>query len=202
MDIKYFSPEELIPYNNNPRKNLNVDKVANSLKEFGFQQPIVVDKGMVVIVGHTRLEASKKIGLKEVPVLIADIPPEKAKAYRITDNRLNQDSSWDYKLLNFEMGDLMDNHYDLNHLGFDETEIEKIVAFVPTFEKANDLVEEITEDIQAPMSQVRMVQLFLNSENEPLFKKMVENLQKLYGTANMTDTIYRAIENENSNSQT
>ena len=202
MDIKYFSPEELIPYNNNPRKNLNVDKVANSLKEFGFQQPIVVDKGMVVIVGHTRLEASKKIGLKEVPVLIADIPPEKAKAYRITDNRLNQDSSWDYKLLNFEMGDLMDNHYDLSHLGFDETEIEKIVAFVPTFEKANDLVEEITEDIQAPMSQVRMVQLFLNSENEPLFKKMVENLQKLYGTANMTDTIYRAIENENSNSQT
>lgn len=202
MDIKYFSPEELIPYNNNPRKNLNVDKVANSLKEFGFQQPIVVDKGMVVIVGHTRLEASKKIGLKEVPVLIADIPPEKAKAYRITDNRLNQDSSWDYKLLNFEMGDLMDNHYDLNHLGFDETEIEKIVAFVPTFEKANDLVEEITEDIQAPMSQVRMVQLFLNSENEPLFKKMVENLQKFYGTANMTDTIYRAIENENSNSQT
>jgi len=202
MDIKYFAPEELIPYNNNPRKNLNVDKVANSLKEFGFQQPIVVDKGMVVIVGHTRLEASKKIGLKEVPVLIADIPPEKAKAYRITDNRLNQDSSWDYKLLNFEMGDLMDNHYDLNHLGFDETEIEKIVAFVPTFEKANDLVEEITEDIQAPMSQVRMVQLFLNSENEPLFKKMVENLQKFYGTANMTDTIYRAIENENSNSQT
>jgi len=202
MDIKYFSPNQIIPYDKNPRKNLNVDKVANSLKEFGFQQPIVVDKGMVVIVGHTRLEASKKIGLDKVPVLIADIPPEKAKAYRITDNRLNQDSSWDYKLLNFEMGDLMDNHYDLNHLGFDEIEIEKIVAFVPTFEKANDLVEEITEDIQAPMSQVRMVQLFLNSENEPMFKKMVENLQKFYGTANMTDTIYRAIENENSNSQT
>jgi len=202
MDIKYYSPDQLIPYDKNPRKNLNVDKVANSLKEFGFQQPIVVDRGMVVIVGHTRLEASKKLGLKEVPVLIADISPEKAKAYRITDNRLNQDSSWDYKLLNFEMGDLMDNHYDLNNLGFDETEIEKIVAFVPTFEKANDLVEEITEDIQAPMSQVRMVQLFLNSENEPMFKKMVESLQKIYGTSNLTDTVYRAIENENANSQT
>ena len=202
MDIKYYSPDQLKPYEKNPRKNLNVDKVANSLKEFGFQQPIVVDKGMVVIVGHTRLEASKKLGLKEVPVLIADISPEKAKAYRITDNRLNQDSSWDYKLLNFEMGDLMDNHYDLNNLGFDETEIEKIVAFVPTFEKANDLVEEITKDIQAPMSQVRMVQLFLNSENEPMFKKMVENLQKIYGTSNLTDTVYRAIENENANSQT
>jgi len=172
MDIKYLSPSELKPYDRNPRKNLNVDKVADSLKEFGFQQPIVVDKDMIVIVGHTRLEASKKLGFKEVPVLIADISPEKAKAYRITDNRLNQDSSWDYKLLNFEMGDLMDIHYDLSHLGFEETEIEKIVAFEPKFESNNDIVQDISiDEIQAPMSQVRMVQLFLNSETEPLFKK-------------------------------
>jgi len=202
MDIKYLSPSELKPYDRNPRKNLNVDKVADSLKEFGFQQPIVVDKDMIVIVGHTRLEASKKLGFKEVPVLIADISPEKAKAYRITDNRLNQDSSWDYKLLNFEMGDLMDIHYDLSHLGFEETEIEKIVAFEPKFESNNDIVQDISVDeIQAPMSQVRMVQLFLNSETEPLFKKMVEKLQQIYGTSNLTDTVYKALENENFNSQ-
>ena len=202
MDIKYLSPSELKPYDRNPRKNLNVDKVADSLKEFGFQQPIVVDKDMIVIVGHTRLEASKKLGFKEVPVLIADISPEKAKAYRITDNRLNQDSSWDYKLLNFEMGDLMDIHYDLSHLGFEETEIEKIVAFEPKFESNNDIVQDISVDeIQAPMSQVRMVQLFLNSETEPLFKKMVEKLQQIYGTSNLTDTVYKALENENANSQ-
>jgi len=202
MDIKYLSPSELKPYDRNPRKNLNVDKVADSLKEFGFQQPIVVDKDMIVIVGHTRLEASKKLGFKEVPVLIADISPEKAKAYRITDNRLNQDSSWDYKLLNFEMGDLMDIHYDLSHLGFEETEIEKIVAFEPKFESNNDIVQDISVDeIQAPMSQVRMVQLFLNSETEPLFKKMIEKLQKIYGTSNLTDTVYKAIENEDFNCQ-
>jgi ParB-like chromosome segregation protein Spo0J len=202
MDIKYYSPDQLKPYEKNPRKNLNVDKVADSLKEFGFQQPIVVDKDMVVIVGHTRLEASKKLGLKEVPVLIADISPAKAKAYRITDNRLNQDSSWDYKLLNFEMGDLMDNHYDLSHLGFDDSEIEKIVAFEPKFESDNNKIENVSVDeIQAPMSQVRMVQLFLNSETEPLFKKMVEKLQQIYGTSNLTDTVYKALENENANSQ-
>jgi len=202
MDIKYLSPSELKPYDRNPRKNLNVDKVADSLKEFGFQQPIVVDKDMIVIVGHTRLEASKKLGFKEVPVLIADISPEKAKAYRITDNRLNQDSSWDYKLLNFEMGDLMDIHYDLSHLGFEETEIEKIVAFEPKFESNNDIVQDISVDeIQAPMSQVRMVQLFLNSETEPLFKKMIEKLQQIYGTSNLTDTVYKAIENEDFNCQ-
>lgn len=201
MDIKYISPNELIPYENNPRKNLNVDKVANSLKEFGFQQPIVVDKGMVVIVGHTRLEASKKLKLDKVPVLIADISPEKAKAYRIADNRLNQDSSWDFHLLNTEFGDLLDNHYDLSHLGFDEKEIEKIVAFEPKFESNNDIIEEInTDSIEAPTSQVRMVQLFLSSETEPMFKQMCDALQERYSTSNLTDTVYKAVEDAYHNS--
>ena len=201
MDIKYISPNELIPYENNPRKNLNVDKVADSLKEFGFQQPIVVDKGMVVIVGHTRLEASKKLKLDKVPVLIADISPEKAKAYRIADNRLNQDSSWDFHLLNTEFGDLLDNHYDLSHLGFDEKEIEKIVAFEPKFESNNDIIEEInTDSIEAPTSQVRMVQLFLSSETEPMFKQMCDALQERYSTSNLTDTVYKAVEDAYHNS--
>lgn len=201
MKIQYYPIDQLIPYDKNPRKNLNVDKVAKSIKEFGFQQPIVVDTGMVIIVGHTRLEASKKIGLKEVPVLIADISPEKAKAYRIADNRLNQDSSWDFNLLNNEFGDLLDNHYDLSHLGFDEKEIEKIVAFEPKFESNNDIIEEINMDsIEAPTSQVRMVQLFLSSETEPIFKQMCEALQQRYGTSNLTDTVYKAVEDAYHNS--
>lgn len=201
MDIKYYSPDQLKPYEKNPRKNLNVDKVADSLKEFGFQQPIVVDKDMVVIVGHTRLEASKKLKLDKVPVIIADISPKKAKAYRIADNRLNQDSSWDFHLLNTEFGDLLDNHYDLSHLGFDEKEIEKIVAFEPKFESNNDIIEEINMDsIEAPTSQVRMVQLFLSSETEPMFKQMCEALQQRYGTTNLTDTVYKAVEDAYPNS--
>jgi len=201
MDIKYLSPSELKPYDRNPRKNLNVDKVADSLKEFGFQQPIVVDKKMIVIVGHTRLEASKKLKLDKVPVLIADISPEKAKAYRIADNRLNQDSSWDFHLLNTEFGDLLDNHYDLSHLGFDEKEIEKIVAFEPKFESNNDIIEEInTDSIEAPTSQVRMVQLFLSSETEPMFKQMCDALQERYNTSNLTDTVYKAVEDAYHNS--
>ena len=98
-DIEEIEIDKLIPYHNNPRKNLNVDKVASSITEFGFQQPIVVDKNYVVIVGHTRLQASKKLGLKKVPVFIADLSESKAKAYRIADNRLNEDSSWDYDFL-------------------------------------------------------------------------------------------------------
>ena len=100
MQIKSIETNKILPYINNPRKNLNIDKVASSIKEFGFQQPIVIDKNNTIIVGHTRFEAAKKLGLKEVPVQIADLTETQAKAYRIADNRLNEDASWDTKLLN------------------------------------------------------------------------------------------------------
>ena len=89
MHIKNIQIEKLIPYHNNPRKDQAVDKVASSIREYGFQQPIVVDKDMILIVGHTRLQGAKKLGLKKVPVVIADLSEAKAKAYRIADNRLN-----------------------------------------------------------------------------------------------------------------
>lgn len=199
MNIQQINIEDLIPYEKNPRKNLNVDKVAQSIKDFGFQQPIVVDKNMVIIVGHTRFGASQKLGLSTVPVLIADISPEKAKAYRIADNRLSEDSKWDYNKLNTEFTDLLDINYDLLSLGFGEEELEKIITFEPKFDAPNDLVEDIGDGIEAPPSQVRMVQLFLNSETEPAFKAMVEFLQKEYGTDNMTDTVFTAIQNEKNN---
>tara|TARA_R100001530_G_scaffold130583_1_gene101638 strand:- start:341 stop:1462 length:1122 start_codon:yes stop_codon:yes gene_type:complete len=128
MKIELTDINKIIPYINNPRKKLNSEKVASSIKEFGFQQPIVVDKSMTVIVGHTRLEAAKKLGLKKAPVVIADLPPLKAKAYRIADNRLNEDSEWDFPLLNLEFTDLLDNHYDLDNLGFNNKELEKLIT--------------------------------------------------------------------------
>lgn len=153
MDVKNIPIDQLIPYEKNPRKSLNVKKVARSIEQFGFQQPIVVDVGMNIVVGHTRYEASKILGLKEVPTVIADISPEKIKAYRIADNRLNQDSLWDLGKLNAEIGDLLDINFDLNDLGFFEKEIENIVvgndkdidAYVPTLnpmQKHKDIEEK------------------------------------------------------------
>ena len=81
MDIQQIEIDKIIPYHNNPRKNQAIDKVASSLSEYGFQQPIVVDKNMVVIVGHTRLQGAKKIGMEKVPVLIADLDEAKDKIY-------------------------------------------------------------------------------------------------------------------------
>ena len=89
--------KDLIPYHNNPRNNKSaVDKVAASLKEFGFRQPIVVDKDNVVIVGHTRLLAAKKLRMSEVPVLIADdLTEEQVRAYRLADNKTAEFAEWD-----------------------------------------------------------------------------------------------------------
>ena len=130
MKIQEIEIDKIKPYKDNPRKNLNVTKVAKSIKDFGFQQPIVVDKNMIIIVGHTRYEASKSLNLKTVPVIIADLTPLKAKAYRIADNRLNEDSSWNLGLLNKEFGDLLDVNYDLSNLGFYEKELEDIITGV------------------------------------------------------------------------
>ena len=141
MKIKLIEPNVLIPYHNNPRKNQAIDKVASSLSEFGFQQPIVVDNKMVVIVGHTRLEAAKKLNLKKVPVLIAELPEAKAKAYRIADNRLNEDSEWDYDFLNLEIGMLQEVNFDLTQLGFNEQELNNLLTNAEDFE-AGSLEEQ------------------------------------------------------------
>ena len=126
MQIKSIETNKILPYINNPRKNLNIDKVASSIKEFGFQQPIVIDKNNTIIVGHTRFEAAKKLGLKEVPVQIADLTETQAKAYRIADNRLNEDASWDTKLLNLEFNDLLSKEFDLDLLGFTTDEVDNL----------------------------------------------------------------------------
>ena len=204
MKIEQIEIDKIIPYINNPRKNLNSNKVASSIKEFGWQQPIVVDKEMKIIVGHTRFEAAKILELKTVPVHIADLPPLKAKAYRIADNRLNEDSSWDFPLLNVEFTDLMDNHFDVENLGFDTKELENLITYNSEFTTENEQIDEFKDDTETDdivPAQVRMVQLFLDSETEPNFRIMIDNLKKIYGTENVTDTVYKAIENENNNNK-
>ena len=137
MKIKMTPIDKLIPYHNNPWKNQAVDKVASSLSEFGFQQPIVVDKNMVVIVGHTRLLASQKLGFKKVPVFIADLSEAKAKAYRIADNRLSEDSDWDYDFLNIEMNMLNEENFDLSQLGFTTEELNNLLNDENNFEPSD-----------------------------------------------------------------
>lgn len=110
--------DELIPYENNPRNNdKSVEYVANSIKEFGFKVPIVIDKNNVIVAGHTRLEACKRLGIKEVPCVVADdLTDEQVKAFRLADNKVSEFSKWDFDLLTDELKDLDINMEDF---GFD-----------------------------------------------------------------------------------
>jgi len=151
MKINSIAIDKLIPYHNNPRKDQAVDKVASSINEYGFQQPIVVDKNMVVVVGHTRLMGAKKLGLKRVPTVIADLSETQAKAYRIADNRINEDSTWDMELLNLEIAGLSEVDFDLDLLGFDSSELDKF--FVNDEEYLTD-EDEVPEPPKEPKSKL------------------------------------------------
>lgn len=131
---------EITPYPQNPRKNDEaVDKVAASIKEFGFKQPIVVDGDGIIIVGHTRYKAAQKLGLKTVPVLVADdLTEEQAKAYRLADNKTNEFAEWDFELLDLELFDVGD--IDMEQFGFDLT-----VAESPSVEE-DDYSEVVREE--------------------------------------------------------
>lgn len=127
MQIQEIDISEIFPYAKNPRKNQAVGKVAKSLDEFGWQQPIVVDKDGIIIVGHTRYQAAQELGYKTVPVVYADLTPEKAKAYRIADNRTNAEGDWDMDFLVDEIQDLLKDDFDLISLGFDKKELTNIL---------------------------------------------------------------------------
>jgi len=129
MEIKQLKLESLVPYINNPRKEQAVDKVASSIKEFGWQQPIVVDEHNVIIVGHTRYQAAKKLNLKTVPVQIAKgLTDAQTKAYRLADNKLNENALWDLDMLSFEIDGLKEIGFtDFENLGFSTDDLDDIL---------------------------------------------------------------------------
>lgn len=160
MNVQEMPIGDIKPYERNPRKNAAaVDYVANSIKEFGFKQPIVVDADHVIVVGHTRWLAAKKLKMKTVPVLVADdLTPEQAKAYRLADNKTNEFSEWDDDLLDLEMDDLSD--IDMSLFGFeldeDDQETERkeaaytesisVVIDCQDDEEAERIFNELTEE--------------------------------------------------------
>ena len=118
MEIINKKIEDLIPYHNNPRLNDEaVEYVKNSIKEFGFKVPMVIDKNNVIVAGHTRYKASKELGLKEVPCIIADdLTDEQIKAFRLADNKVSEKAEWDFELLDKELDDI---DIDMTEFGFD-----------------------------------------------------------------------------------
>ena len=148
MEIENIKVEKIFPYKNNPRKNKKaIYKVAESIKEYGFRQPIVVDENMVILAGHTRLEAAKKLRMKAVPVHVAaDLTSSQKKAYRIMDNRSAQESEWDMDLLTLELKDLNGSSFDLSLTGFDQDELAGLLSLVNEGLTDEDAVPGLPEE--------------------------------------------------------
>ena len=135
MNIVYKNIKELKPYKKNAKKHSKeqVEQIANSIKEFGFTQPVIIDKHNSVVAGHGRILGAKKAGLKQVPtVMLEDLTEEQIKAYRLVDNKLNE-SDWDYSLLDEELENLTKD-IEMDLFGFEleeqqEKETRKKVEF-------------------------------------------------------------------------
>ena len=196
--------DDIVPYKNNPREipMESVQKVMKSIKEFGNNQPIVVDNDNVIVVGHTRWKALKQLGEKVVYVVKKDFKKNDAVAYRIMDNRSGEESKWDNKLLAAELSLLREEDFNLDLTGFNLTELENLSADKALNFKANDNKIDFNVDFPEDMevSHVKMVQLFLNKETEKDFRLWVAELQKQLGTDNLTDTVYTVIKNAYNNS--
>lgn len=120
MDVISMAISDIKPYPNNPRKNDDaVTATANSIKEFGWQQPIIVDKENIIIAGHTRYKAAKQLNMDKVPVVVAkNLSKEQVKAYRLADNKTGEIAVWDYEFLDDELANIID--FDMEDFGFEQ----------------------------------------------------------------------------------
>lgn len=165
--VTYRKIRELKPYKKNAKKHPKeqVERIANSIKEFGFTQPVLIDKHNCVVAGHGRILGAKKAGLKEVPtVCLEELTEEQIKAYRLADNKLNE-SDWDHALVDEEIQELLEHDIDMSLFGFDvdltdeelELEMEREVKF-RTKEKHLVIVpcksEKETKQVQKEIEQL------------------------------------------------
>lgn len=150
LQIVYKNISELNPYKNNPRFNDEaVEAVANSIKQFGFKVPIIIDSSNVIVAGHTRLKAAKQLGMDKVPCIVADdLTEEQIRAFRLVDNKVSELADWDYEKLEEELANI--NSIDMNIFDFDMSEI-------------NDIVEHLDEDIvcDSELEKVSLSEKFL-----------------------------------------
>ncbi len=151
MEIVYKNPDDLIPYQNNPRINDHaVDKVASSINNYGFRVPLVIDPSNEIIAGHTRLKAARKLGMEKVPCIVADdLTQAQKKAFRITDNRTAEEADWDVEALRLEIEELESMEMDLENLGFEIGELEELIE-EPNF-------EPVSEDEQPRLDEKKKV---------------------------------------------
>ncbi|WP_345535881.1 site-specific DNA-methyltransferase [Variovorax defluvii] len=163
LNVDYRKVETLIPYARNPRthSDAQVAKIAASIVEYGWTNPVLVDGDSGVIAGHGRLAAARKLGLDEVPVIeLGHLTQAQKRAYVISDNRLALDAGWDEELLALELAELSEAGYDLALTGFDESEIDALLADETTGgdgeqeEAGDDAADDVPDPPAVPVSRI------------------------------------------------
>ena len=179
MKIQLIDIEKIKPYDNNPRHNEKaVEGVANSIKEFGFKVPIVVDKDYVIINGHTRLLASQRLGLKQVPVIVADdLTPEQVTKYRLADNKVGELADWNLEMLGEEITELKD--FDFNDYGFNEIELMILTEDIEPDGFDKEEIEEYSKRADRDILKVKKLTLKYDNEQEKRQLKELFNIQNL-----------------------
>ena len=162
LNVDYRKVETLIPYARNPRthSDAQVAKIAASIVEYGWTNPVLVDGDNGVIAGHGRLAAARKLGLDEVPVIeLGHLTPAQKRAYVISDNRLALEAGWDEEMLALELAELSESGYDLALTGFDESEIDALLADETTGgdgeqeQAGDDAADDVPETPAFPVSR-------------------------------------------------
>tara|TARA_R110000822_G_scaffold259103_2_gene384252 strand:- start:549 stop:1106 length:558 start_codon:yes stop_codon:yes gene_type:complete len=169
LSVIYKSTEDLIPYVNNSRTHSEqqITQVASSIKEFGFTNPILIDETGGIIAGHGRLMAAKKLGMNEVPTItLSELSEAQRKAYVIADNKLALNSGWDSDFLQSEISILADFNFDINILGFDESELANL------FDENDVLIEpELKEQTYNEVFNI-IIECSDESEQEKIFNRL------------------------------
>ena len=158
LKIVYRKVEDIKPYEKNPRMNDEAVKfVKNSIQEFGFRNPLIIDDGGVIVAGHTRFKAALELGLKEVPTLSAgDLTPEQIKAFRIADNKTAERASWDNNLLKEELSDLLDD-FNMTDFGFGDFELSILTEDFEPEPYDEDLVDQYNEHGEEYLAKKRVI---------------------------------------------
>jgi hypothetical protein len=202
FEVTVAKTDSLIPYENNPRINEKaVQRVVDSVQNFGWKVPIVIDENNIVLAGHTRLKAAEMMNLKEVPVHIAkDMTDEQKTAFRIMDNKSQEYAEWDNKLLSAEFEKLALGDYDFEMTGFDIEAINKITkgAFLEFDAPELEISESdfLSQDVYIPETNVKQYMLLFNISDIEEFKKMIEVLRDIYKIESPSDIVFKAVKNE------
>lgn len=175
--LQTWSIEQIKPYWRNPRKgDAAVEAVKHSIQTYGYRQPIVVDPEGVIIVGHTRYRALLALGYTEASVVVADLPPEKAKAYRIADNRASDLAEWDEEKLVLELRELP----DLAELApfFPETDLAELIGESLGLDEVSVDSPVLAEELEAMASTANQTQAVPRVEVAPVSERAIERAER------------------------